>query len=1377
MAFTCPEPGCNYTTDNTHTFESHRRIHVRKPCPVTGCEKSFGQNARVRSHLMAIHHWSKDDAWVGSGGSKGGRPREERREVSKSHGEDGRDVNSGMSESLSAGDITGIDTTTAGRGGAPRAVDEDEDDQSIPPVSLISALAEGILHLHGDLITTAPLLPEPLVLPTALSHRDWDDLDPLDRHTTWPAFVTMVAELHGDVFDAAVAAAINKEGKLSYRQARILFFELGTVIQRALKKFARRMSNTSTAVTSDDAVWVTLKNDANSRSAELRLVKEEVGRLTERATVALLNPDRVSSDDAARVLLTIGQVTERVRRLSHEIHALSVRLLRYAQGVEGNGSASIMANAASHQLNVQQWILATDRQLARLSKSRHVFEGLRHTVRGGSSNSQPETHAAVKTPNVDVDVESDDIDDPMITWGFETADEITSIQTEVDTLFKTVRTMQDVRKDDVEGIRIQVDTIRARVRSLTQTLVQNEVNLARVHGLHAANLIMRQWRAILLRTTTHLEEIDAAVVTELRDGIISENSSEDEHERTTYKTLTSDANTCRTKLVHLKDKVRAITVFAQNDASEVTQEDVLQKLQEIKDVTDRMRVLSNELRALVERFVYYSEGKGSTSLMKDAESDCSKIRQWFLVIKKQLLKLANSRITLKGLRDAGEQDEPEDGTTDGDLEAPKVRPLIRFRIPGERVCELNAPDGVPSMRPMGTGNMRVLYKYPLSPVDNFQRYLVKIPRTQEGGSMRFEELCSDEIASLDMQAFESTRMGRFGHVWLSKADRDSFMTTEGGGDVHARVSAMSLQNTTMNALHVKSADEEKPALLKAYIKAVKLAIGRCEHPACRVTCQEQSVAMFDFAHLDASTKICNPSSLWSRTRLQKELGTTLHGVDIRLPELSMGLAFAEASKCFLLCKPHHRVATEAHKLGQTFSVPMEIFTLFTSSRNLKSPNQILALLSEPQRNLDDQSMFTSLAEYMHGSLVFAKEVAASGPNGERVFFHTNRQPWRMCYDADSLDSNGFTEMKDVIFTREELTLDVKGEFPVWSGDGSDPLVERRRAALLQISVDEEEEKAGDADGSDLETGILVIGNSDDDADNNDLTHTKVDTRTSKRKNDPDSGRPHKMQKADNNKYGQEDDEEEEEAKEKENTDSFFPIEHVICKVRDWRPNKGLQYVYYVEDASERRWWCFVEDLTRAVSSEDRRNAARIVGSTPPDRYRDEYLQWLKGTRKHMPTGAVVDSASNVLNWDIDHNYKFKNTTHATAVAAEYGRLGILKWLRANKCAWDEVTCTRAAGNGHLEVLEWARGEGCPWDERTCAAAASHGHLTILEWARRNGCKWNEKTCASAASGGHLEVLKWAREEGCPWNENTCSSAKLGGRLHVLEWAITNGCPQ
>ncbi len=70
-------------------------------------------------------------------------------------------------------------------------------------------------------------------------------------------------------------------------------------------------------------------------------------------------------------------------------------------------------------------------------------------------------------------------------------------------------------------------------------------------------------------------------------------------------------------------------------------------------------------------------------------------------------------------------------------------------------------------------------------------------------------------------------------------------------------------------------------------------------------------------------------------------------------------------------------------------------------------------------------------------------------------------------------------------------------------------------------------------------------------------------------------------------------------------------------------------------------------------------------------------------------------------------------------------------------------------------------------------------LNILQWAHRNGCAWDELTCARAAQSGNLEVLRWTHENGCHWDELTCLRAaekaqeKSPESIRVLEWLVSS----
>lgn len=59
---------------------------------------------------------------------------------------------------------------------------------------------------------------------------------------------------------------------------------------------------------------------------------------------------------------------------------------------------------------------------------------------------------------------------------------------------------------------------------------------------------------------------------------------------------------------------------------------------------------------------------------------------------------------------------------------------------------------------------------------------------------------------------------------------------------------------------------------------------------------------------------------------------------------------------------------------------------------------------------------------------------------------------------------------------------------------------------------------------------------------------------------------------------------------------------------------------------------------------------------------------------------------------------------------------------------------------------------CPWTITTCSMAAKYGHLLVLKWLRKKRCRWNSKTCAMAALNGHSDILIWACTNGCTLND-------------------------
>ncbi len=115
-------------------------------------------------------------------------------------------------------------------------------------------------------------------------------------------------------------------------------------------------------------------------------------------------------------------------------------------------------------------------------------------------------------------------------------------------------------------------------------------------------------------------------------------------------------------------------------------------------------------------------------------------------------------------------------------------------------------------------------------------------------------------------------------------------------------------------------------------------------------------------------------------------------------------------------------------------------------------------------------------------------------------------------------------------------------------------------------------------------------------------------------------------------------------------------------------------------------------------------------------------------------------------------------TTRCSLAAYYGQLRILKWLRANGYGWNENTCRYAARYGYMHVLQWAHEHGAPWSELVCEDAVHGCELEVLKWLRANGCPWDKTTCMSQTNNS---IFAWISSGAGDWGTHTKSAAPRG----------------
>lgn len=157
----------------------------------------------------------------------------------------------------------------------------------------------------------------------------------------------------------------------------------------------------------------------------------------------------------------------------------------------------------------------------------------------------------------------------------------------------------------------------------------------------------------------------------------------------------------------------------------------------------------------------------------------------------------------------------------------------------------------------------------------------------------------------------------------------------------------------------------------------------------------------------------------------------------------------------------------------------------------------------------------------------------------------------------------------------------------------------------------------------------------------------------------------------------------------------------------------------------------------------------------------------------------------------------------STLAAQYGNINILAWMKQNGHFISPSCYCKAAGNGHKDVIIWLHENGIEWDtdaygsairncdfdlvkwllqcgfkydeKKMCDSAATSGNREFLEYLHERGFKFTESAFECAAAYGDVDILIWLRKIGCPWGASACAGAARYNKLPALKWLHENGC--
>lgn len=104
-----------------------------------------------------------------------------------------------------------------------------------------------------------------------------------------------------------------------------------------------------------------------------------------------------------------------------------------------------------------------------------------------------------------------------------------------------------------------------------------------------------------------------------------------------------------------------------------------------------------------------------------------------------------------------------------------------------------------------------------------------------------------------------------------------------------------------------------------------------------------------------------------------------------------------------------------------------------------------------------------------------------------------------------------------------------------------------------------------------------------------------------------------------------------------------------------------------------------------------------------------------GFSQKVMTYAGKGGSIDTVNF-LKKTFGLKLTPALFAMAAFFGRLDLMKYLKSQGCRWDKRVCWMAAHNGHLEALKWARSERCPWDPKLALEVAKKwNHTQVVDY--------------------------------------------------------------
>lgn len=138
--------------------------------------------------------------------------------------------------------------------------------------------------------------------------------------------------------------------------------------------------------------------------------------------------------------------------------------------------------------------------------------------------------------------------------------------------------------------------------------------------------------------------------------------------------------------------------------------------------------------------------------------------------------------------------------------------------------------------------------------------------------------------------------------------------------------------------------------------------------------------------------------------------------------------------------------------------------------------------------------------------------------------------------------------------------------------------------------------------------------------------------------------------------------------------------------------------------------------------------------------------------------------------------KVHSTYHVTLLSISKDHVDCLEILHSTGATLSVKECEIAALFGSIQCLKYLRHKTCYWSKKLSLFSTIGGNVDCLEFCYYNDCILNSDILQLSCKYGNISCLKFAFDKNCYWRGDEPYYAVYNGHSFCLSFCIKNKCP-